>query len=89
MESEQGIKEKQKAVIIIVNTRPKEWFEKEISYEQVIVLAFGNYTNNENMKYTVDYARGDESKHEGSLIKGQSIKVKKEMIFNVTQTNKS
>jgi hypothetical protein len=78
-----------KEVTIIVNTRPKIWKEKKISYEEVIVLAFGSYSEDPNIVYTVTFSRGEESRHEGSLVKGESVKVKDGMIFNVTQTNKS
>jgi len=92
MEQQQTEKEKHekdKVVTIIVNTREKTWDKKEISYEQVIVLAFDSYSNDENIVYTVTYSKGDESKHQGSLVKGQSVKAKDGMVFNVTQTNKS
>ena len=82
-------KEHDKEVTIIVNTREKTWNKKEISYEEVIVLAFGSYSNDENVVYTVTYSKGPDSHHEGSLVKGDSVKVKDGMIFNVTQTNKS
>jgi len=82
-------KEHDKEVTIIVNTREKTWNKKEISYEEVIVLAFGSYSNDENVVYTVTYSKGPDSHHEGSLVKGGSVKVKDGMIFNVTQTNKS
>ena len=82
-------KEHDKEVTIIVNTGEKTWNKKEISYEEVIVLAFGSYSNDENVVYTVTYSKGPDSHHEGSLVKGGSVKVKDGMIFNVTQTNKS
>jgi len=82
-------KEYDKEVTIIVNTREKTWNKKEISYEEVITLAFGSYSNDENVVYTVTYSKGHDSHHEGSLVKGDSVKVKDGMIFNVTQTNKS
>lgn len=78
-----------KEITIIVNTREKTWTEKDISYEQVVTLAFGSYSDDENTVYTVTYSKGEQPKHEGSLVKGGSVKVKKGMIFNVTQTNKS
>lgn len=84
-----GSSNSNKDVTIIVNTREKVWNEKEISYEQVVKLAFDSYIDDTNTVYTVTYSRGDESKHEGSMIKGSIVKVKKGMIFNVTLTNKS
>lgn len=78
-----------KEVTIIVNTREKQWEKENISYEEVVLLAFGSYSDDERITYTVTYTRGDDSKPDGSLIKGQSVKVKNGMIFNVTETNKS
>jgi len=80
---------KEKEVTIIVNTRPKEWEKKEISYVEVITLAFGSYSDDPNIQYTVNYTKGPEENHQGSLVKGKSVEVKNGMIFNVRQTNKS
>lgn len=81
--------EKHKEYTIIVNTREKVWNEKEISYDQVVILAFGSYSDDPNIAYTVTFSKGEQPKHEGSLTKGDSVRVKDGMIFNVTQTNKS
>ncbi|OGS23434.1 MAG: hypothetical protein A2297_01290 [Elusimicrobia bacterium RIFOXYB2_FULL_48_7] len=79
----------EKEYTIIVNSREKTWNEKEISYQEVIVLAFGSYSADPNMVYTITYAKGEESRPKGSMVKGVSVKVKNGMIFNVTPTNKS
>lgn len=78
-----------KTYTLIVNSREKTWNEHHISYEQVIVLAFGSYSNDPNDVYSVTYIKGEHTHHEGSLVKGQSVPVKDGMIFNVTHTNKS
>jgi Multiubiquitin len=80
---------KKKDYEIIVNAQEKIWSEKEISYKEVVVLAFGSYSEDPNVVYTVIYSRGDKPHQEGSLVKGKSVKVKNGMIFNVSQTNKS
>ena len=74
---------------IIVNAREKKWFDKKITFEQVVVLAFGIFDNNESTSYTITYKRGDDKKPEGSMVIGDSISVKDKMIFNVSKTNKS
>jgi hypothetical protein len=76
-------------IVIIVNTRDRKWHKKDISYEQVVVLAFGSYSPDPNIVYTVKYSKGPEHNRQGSLVKGKSVKVKCGMIFDVTQTNKS
>jgi hypothetical protein len=74
---------------IIVNAREKKWLEKKISFEQLIVLAFGVFENNESTSYTVTYKRGEDKKPEGSMVIGDIIPVKDKMIFNVSKTNQS
>lgn len=89
-QNDHGKKEDHKKdIIIIVNTREKTWDEKEISYEQVVELAFGTYTDHPDIVYTITYSKGPDSHHEGSLVKGRSVHVKNGMIFNVTKTDKS
>lgn len=78
-----------KEVTIYVNSKEKNWSEKKISYEQVVVLAFGQISNDPNVMYTVTFTRGDNGKPEGTLVKGDDVIVKNEMRFNVTQTNRS
>jgi hypothetical protein len=80
---------KDKEITIIVNAREVIWSKKEISYQEVVEIAFGSYSDNPLITYTVSYSRGDEDKKEGTLVKGASVKVKKGMIFNVTKTDRS
>jgi hypothetical protein len=77
-----------KEITIIVNARPKPWLDKDISFQQVVVLAFGTFPQDPSTAYTITY-KGGESKKEGSMILDDIIKVKDKMIFNVTATNKS
>ena len=76
-------------ITIIVNARPHLWKEVEISFEQLVVLAFGSFDNNPNKGYTVTYSRGWEPKPEGTMVKGSIVRVKNKMIFDVTATDKS
>ena len=78
-----------KQVILIVNGREKPWNEREISFEQVVTLAFGSYVENQNRVFTVTYKGGPEQSQQGSMVKGDKILVKNKMIFNVTATDKS
>lgn len=74
---------------LIVNARSETWSKETISYEEVIILAFGSISDNPNICYTVNYKRGPKGSTEGSLVKGQSVKVQQKMVFNVTRTDKS
>lgn len=82
-------KEKDFKIILMVNGREKPWSEKKITFDQVVILAFGNYDNNPNKVYTVTYDRGPKENPEGSMVKGDVVVVKNKMIFNVTATDKS
>jgi len=78
-----------KEFTLIVNTREKKWGEPQISYEQVVVLAFGSIAVDPDTVYTVTYSKGKDPHREGSLVKGGIVQVANGMIFNVTQTRKS
>ena len=82
-------KAKSKEFKIIVNAREKAWNKSTISFEQVIVLAFGSYDNNPNKGYTVTYSKGPKSNIEGTMVKDSVVNVKNKMIFDVTATDKS
>jgi hypothetical protein len=84
-------KERHDAMVteIVVNGQKKEFAGEEISYRQVVELAFENPWGNPNVIYTVTYTRGHDDKPQGTLVDGQSVKVKKGMVFNVTRTDKS
>ncbi len=74
---------------IIVNGRQKVVAEKELSFSDIIALAFDNPPSGPNIVFTVTYRRGEGQKPEGTLTEGESVKIKEGMIFNVTATDKS
>ena len=74
---------------ILVNAREKIWKEKKIAFEEVVTLAFGSVSQDPNVSYTVTYKKGDNGKPEGIMVKGDEVRVKDGMRFNVTQTNRS
>src|SRR5581483_6823549 len=76
-------KDKHHKVTLIVNGRPKPWTDKTITFEQVVVLAFGSYDPNPNKVYTVTYDKGPHENREGTMVKGDKVFVKDKMIFNV------
>jgi hypothetical protein len=54
-----------------------------------VEIAFGPLSGNENTIYTLTYKRGHGNKPEGTLVSGETVKVKEGMVFNVTRTDKS
>ena len=82
--------ERPKTVTIIVNGRPKTLPKKEVlTFEEVIALAFENPPTGDGIQYTVQYTRGHGNKPAGTLVEGQSVKIKEGMEFDVTSTNRS
>ena len=79
---------KQKDITIIVNGREKRVAKEEMTFVEIVALADGLPTG-QFIVYTITYRRGHGSKPEGTLVEGESIKVKDGMIFNVTATDKS
>lgn len=74
---------------IVVNGREKVVTTDEVTFEQLVQLAFNPVPSGPNWVFTVTYRRGGGHKPEGTLKPGEHVKVKKGMIFNVTATDKS
>ncbi|HYW38280.1 MAG TPA: multiubiquitin domain-containing protein [Terriglobales bacterium] len=74
---------------IVVNGRKKEVFTKTLSFDQVVALAFNPVPVGPNVQFSVTYRKGPEKNREGTLTEGESVQVKDEMIFDVSETNKS
>ena len=82
--------EHQETVTIIVNGRQKTVPKnEEITFDAVVALAFPNPPSGDGVQFTVQYTRGDGNKPAGTLVEGQSVKVKNGMEFDVTPTNRS
>ena len=79
----------EKPFTIIVNAEEKQVTTKELTFDQVVSLAFPNASKNDNRLYTVTYRRAAGEKPEGTLVEGGTVRVKEGMIFNVTATLKS
>lgn len=75
-----------KVVSIIVNTKPHEWAEKKISFEQVVELAFPGQPY-DPAGTLVEYSRGHGPDH--SLRPGKNVEVKDGMVFDVEPANRS
>lgn len=78
-----------KDVMIVVNGTQKTVQKDDISFTDVVHLAFENPPYGENTLFTITYRRGQGNKPEGILAEGESVKVKDGMIFDVTATDKS
>ncbi|MFA6715531.1 MAG: multiubiquitin domain-containing protein [Victivallaceae bacterium] len=82
-------KNHKKEYTIIVNTQEKKVYKKELSFMEIVILAFEHPLVDANNTYTIKYRRGVGNKPEGILAPGQTVRIKEGEIFNVTPTHKS
>ena len=82
-------KEEKKTVTIIVNGTPHEEKKNEITYNEVVTLAFPDFPQHPERTYSVTYERGQGNKPSGILSPGGSVKVKEGMSFKVKHTGQS
>lgn len=75
-----------KVASITVNTKPHDWAEKRISFEQVVELAFPGQPY-DPAGTLVEYSRGHGPDH--SLRPGKDVEVKDGMVFDVEPANRS
>jgi hypothetical protein len=73
---------------IFVNGRERTVTEKVVTFDELVVLAFGP-PNYDTSVYTITYRKGPDKHEKGSLQPGDSVKLKSGMIFNVVRTDKS
>lgn len=72
---------------VIVNGREKAVNQPQLTYLEVVRLAFEAI--DPEAIYTVTYTKGPDQKPKGSMVEGDVVTVKCGMIFNVTKTRKS
>jgi Multiubiquitin len=78
------------AIAIIVNGRPREAQGHELTFDQVVALAFDNPPYGADTIFSITYRKGgNEHRPEGVMVEGDTVKVKKGTIFNVSATNRS
>ena len=78
-----------KSIGIIVNGRKKDVSSVELSFEEVVLLAYDPVPSGPYISITVTYRDGGGRPPEGRLFEGQTVKVKEGTIFNVRVTDKS
>ena len=78
-----------KEVTIAVNGEPHEVEKDEITYNEVVTLAFPDFPQHPERTYSVTYERGHGNKPTGILSPGGTVKVKDGMRFKVNHTGQS
>lgn len=74
---------------ITVNGRPKTVPSDELTFDEVVRLAFDPPPTGKAIMFAVTYRDGGGRPPEGSLAPGATVKVKDGTVFNVTATDKS
>ncbi|CAM2792228.1 multiubiquitin domain-containing protein [Janthinobacterium lividum] len=72
---------------IIINAESFDIKQKQLTFRELCLLAFPDGQFGENVAWTVTYS--DPHGPEGSMVDGDTIKVKKGMVFNVGRSDKS
>ncbi|HEY5333802.1 MAG TPA: multiubiquitin domain-containing protein [Solirubrobacterales bacterium] len=81
--------DKDKVKTIEVNGRDRQVHGKEISFGEVVKLAFDPVPTGENIVIAVTYRHAKGPKHEGMLAEGESVEIKNGTTFHVKVNNKS
>lgn len=74
---------------IIVNGEQYFIVQKREDFDDVVKLAFPTPPPGTAILYTVAYRKGPRVNQKGTMVEGQSVKLKDGMIFDVTATDKS
>ena len=74
---------------VVVNGRPKTVPSDDLTFNEVVELAFDPVPTGPYIMFAVTYRNGGGRPPEGSLVQGEGVKVKEGTVFNVTATDKS
>ncbi|WP_426423245.1 multiubiquitin domain-containing protein [Bradyrhizobium genosp. A] len=79
----------QKAITIIINGQKKEVTETKVTFDEIVKLGFPALPTGDNVMFTVRYRHGPRQNPSGTLLEGETVRIKNGMIFDVTQTVRS
>ncbi|MEU5554077.1 multiubiquitin domain-containing protein [Micromonospora sp. NPDC047793] len=82
-------REKDKHYAIVVNAQPFTVTTREVTFAQIVKLAFGVEGDDPDKTFTITYRKSDNARHDGTLVEGGTVKVKNGTVFNVTSTTRS
>jgi hypothetical protein len=75
---------------IVINGQRKVVTSKVVTWDEVVDLAYPGQRNDPEMSFIVTYEEADESKDDGTLAVGRSVKVKKKgTVFYVAGRRRS
>ena len=74
---------------ITINGTSHEWESREITYDDIVKLAYGELPSDPRTYFTVTYKRGQGNGEQGNVAPGQTFKVTNKMKFYVSASNQS
>lgn len=78
-----------KTIKIVVNGRSREVTTNEISFDELVDLAFHDPPRGPQIVFTITFRNGGSRIAEGVLDEGQTVKVQNRTIIKVTRTDPS
>ena len=78
-----------KTVTIVVNGRPKEVETDEVSFDELVDLAFDDPARGPQIVFTITFRKAGGRIEEGELDEGQRLKIQEGTVINVTRTDQS
>ncbi len=88
-EQTNGIAQDNKSVSIVVNGRPNEVTIEEVTFDELVDLAFDDPARGPQIVFTITFRNAGGRFEEGELDEGQRVKVKDGTVINVTRTDQS
>lgn len=74
---------------IVVNGRRKLVTTEDLTFAQIVALGFETPPASRDVMFTVTYRCGAGKRPDGTLIAGETVRIKDGTVFNVTATDKS
>ena len=78
-----------KTLTIVVNGRQKQVESEELSFDELVDLAFDDPARGPQIVFTITFRDAGGRVSEGELDEGQRLKVRDGTIINVTRTDQS
>lgn len=89
LQEEKDQRTKTEVFHIVVNTRPKDVTQEVLTFDDITKLAFPTPDGITNPIFTVSFKNADQKPSSGTLVSGESVKIKDGTIFNATRTGQS
>ena len=83
------IEQAEKAITIIVNGRARQITVDELSFDELVDLAFDDPARGPQIVFTITFRKAGGRIEEGELDEGQRLKLRDGTVVNVTRTDQS